>query len=278
MDATFDEVKDFVEELYQLADESSETIQFSANSEIQESLKYERRTRVKATLSNHPKYQHLKVGGGVDVWSVVLYADLRNSSNRAVEIGARDTYLSMHCLIGGLAYLIQKAGGLVANFRGDGLFGLFGLDEDGKNPTDLDESECARDANSCGIAMVEMIDKILNPILIENKIRGDLRIGVGIDAGKVIITKIGLPNTNEVTAYGPPVNHAAKFCGGNQSVCVSERVKNIFPTSSGGLISFERTSVELRGGKKLPGYKAKYPKNYSPFKKPSKVTKRVCAD
>ncbi len=137
-------------------------------------------------------------------------------------------------MIGGLAFLIQKSGGLVANFRGDGLFGLFGLDEDGKNPIDLDESECARDSNSCGIAMVEMIDKILNPLLIENNMRGDLRIGVGIDQGKVVITKIGLPNTHEVTAYGPPVNHAAKFCGGSQMVVISERVKNISPRAMVG--------------------------------------------
>ena len=49
MDATFDETKDFVEELYLLADELSGTIKFSANAELQESLKYERRMKVKAS-------------------------------------------------------------------------------------------------------------------------------------------------------------------------------------------------------------------------------------
>jgi class 3 adenylate cyclase len=216
--------------------------------------------RVKAHLATFPTYSNLQVGGGKEIWAAVLYTDLRNSSNRAIEIGPRATYISMHCLLGGLAYLVQKAGGCVSNFRGDGLFGLFGLDDSGANPADLNESRMVKKATTCGIAMIEMIDEVINPLLAQNGIRGDLRIGVGVDHGRIVVTKIGLAHANEITPYGPPVNHAAKFCGGNCEIYVSRRAHDIYPESKGGKLTFEHASIPVKGGKALAGYKVKYPR------------------
>lgn len=271
---TFDDVKEFIEELYETAEESAQGISLSANSsDLQESLKYDRQQRVKASLNNYPKHKNLRIGGANEVWAAVVFADLRNSSNRAIEIGARHTFISMHCLIGGLAYLIQEEKGCVANFRGDGLFGLFGLDDDGDNPQDMDASRVTQKATTCGIGMVEMVEKIVNPILIKHNIKGDLRIGVGVDIGQVVITRIGLPNTNELTAYGPPVNKAAKLCGGNQSVQVSERVEDVYPAGKNGQISFKEKRIKLRDDETIRGFRLDYPKTFTVLKR-SMVPKR----
>jgi class 3 adenylate cyclase len=255
MIATLEDVKGFIETVYEQAEEA-------ANGIFQFSEGVVKNARTKAMLASYPRYGSLQVGGGKEVWAAILYTDLRNSSNRALEVGPRGTYLSMHCLLGGLAYLVQKAGGCVSNFRGDGLFGLFGLDNTGNNPTGLDEGRVVQKATTCGIAMIEMIDEVINPLLAANGIRGDLRIGVGIDHGRIVVTKIGLIDANEITPYGPPVNHAAKFCGGNCEIYVSQRARDIYPPGKRGQITFERVSVTLRGDRALTGYKVRYPKTF----------------
>jgi adenylate cyclase len=256
MIASLNDVREFITDIYNNADEASAGIfQFSEG--------VVKNARIKAMLSSCPTFSNLQLGGGKDVWSAILYTDLRNSSNRALEIGPRGTYLSMHCLLGGLAYLVQKAGGCVSNFRGDGLFGLFGLDETGANTADLDEGRMVQKATTCGIAMIEMIDEVINPLLATNGIRGDLRIGIGIDHGRIVVTKIGLTEANEITPYGPPVNHAAKFCGGNCEIYVSQRARDIYPQDrKNGKISFDCVSVPTKGGRALTGYKVKYPKTF----------------
>src|SRR2546421_305808 len=119
MIATIEDVREFIAAVYDNAEEAAAGIfQFSEG--------VVKNARTKAMLASYPTYSSLQLGGGKEVWCAILYTDLRNSSNRAVEIGPRGTYLSMHCLLGGLAYLVQKARGCVSNFRGDGLFGLFG--------------------------------------------------------------------------------------------------------------------------------------------------------
>jgi adenylate cyclase len=262
MITSFQEVADFIKETFANASNAADGIfQFSEG--------LVKNARIAASLAKYPRYENLELGGGKQVWAAVLYTDLRNSSNRAIQLGPRATFISMHCLLAGLAYLVTKAGGTVSNFRGDGLFGLFGLGHDGSNPPDLNAGKSVQRATNCGMAMIEMLDDMLNPLLESNDIEGDLRIGVGVDHGDVVVTRIGLIDANEITPYGPPVNHAAKFCGGNGNVYVSDRVKAIFPMGKGGKVTFDPVSVSIRGSKRLSGYKVKYPKTLHMLERPA---------
>lgn len=58
--------------------------------------------------------------------------------------------------------------------------------------------------------MIEATRDELNPFLDGRQIPTPQGIGVGVDCGKVTITKIGLGDAIEVTAYGTSVNKAAK--------------------------------------------------------------------
>ena len=276
MRTTLDELEAFIGELCDTAEESAQGISLSANStDLQESLKYERQKRVKASLDHYPKHKNLRIGGANEVWTAVVFADLRNSSNRAIEVGARHTFITMHCLIGGLAYLIQEEEGCVANFRGDGLFGLFGLDEDGENPDDMDAGQVTKRAALCGIGMLEMVQTVVNPTLNKRKIKGDLRIGVGVDTGRVVITRIGLPNTNELTAYGPPVNKAAKLCSGNHSVHVSERVEDTYPVGKEGKMKFTEKKIKCRNDEVIRGFRLDYPSDFTVLERSTLPRKNV---
>jgi len=184
-------------------------------------------------ISDIPRFDRLKVGTGVDAWAVILFVDLRNSSRRADEYGAKATYLTMHTYLPTMAYLVGKAGGHIVGYRGDGLFAAFGIDDTGHNPSDLDHGAEVQASIRCAKAMVEAVDDVINPVLAAADIPAGLRIGVGIDAHKVVITSIGLRSAYEVTAYGTAVNKAAKESDrGNGEVMISIRAKRMLPLST----------------------------------------------
>ena len=160
-----------------------------------------------------------------------------------------------HTLLPTLAHLVEQGFGRVANFRGDGLFALFGINEDGENDPDFAFGTESMRAIRCGKAMMEAVYDAINPILKEAGLPNDLNIGVGIDIGDIVITRVGLPGVNEATAYGNAVNHAAKFCGGNGVIITSDRAWHAIPGEKGGRLAVK--SIELKDG--LRGLKVVYP-------------------
>lgn len=64
-------------------------------------------------------------------------------------------------------------------------------------------------------------------------------IGVGVDYGDVIVTKIGIQEFYDVKAYGDCVNKASKYSDECNKVKVSKHVKQLWPKSEGGRIRFQ---------------------------------------
>lgn len=248
MRVSFDEFQAFVARNLQIAEEAAGIIKLSENKAY-----YSREAQLVADI---PRFASMKVGFGVQAWAAILFVDLRNSSARAEEHGARTTYLTMHTYLPAMAFLVGKAKGHIVGFRGDGLFAAFGLDDNGKNPDNLDEGEIVRSAIGCAKAMMEAIDDVVEPALVAVDQPGDLRIGVGIDIGKVVITRIGLWEAHETTAYGSCVNKAARYSDrGNAAVVISERARRVYPKSETGRMRFR----PHRSGE---GFRVVFPSDY----------------
>lgn len=227
--ASLESVRRFAQAKLAVATDGAQHVAFAE----EKSLKYAKvREHRLSLIADIPRFGALDVGYGVDAWAALLFVDLRNSSKRAEAYGAKATYLTMHTYLPTMAYLVGEAGGHIVGYRGDGLFAAFGIDDYGSNPPELDHCEEVRKAIRCAKAMVESVDDAINPVLIEAGIPGGLLIGVGIDASKVVITRIGLREAYEVTAYGTAVNKAAKESDrGNGEVMISIRAKNMLGTS-----------------------------------------------
>lgn len=250
MRVNLDELQAFVAQQLRTADEAATIIQLSENLQ-----RYAKAAEVQS-IANVPRFSRLSVGYGVETWAVVLFVDLRNSSHRAEKHGARATYLTMHTYLPTMAYLIGKANAHIVGYRGDGLFAAFGLDESGNNPEGLDCGEAVRGAVGCAKAMLETIDEVVEPALLGENVPGDLRIGIGIDASKIVITRIGLLNACEVTAYGTCVNKAAHYSDkGNHEAVISVRARRLYPKSESGQMQF---SAHHSGD----GLKIIYPSTY----------------
>src|SRR5258706_6074673 len=119
-------------------------------------------TSIRASLQDDPRLAAIPNAYGMAAFSTVLAVDLRGSSARAVRIGAKDTYLTMHTFLPTMIHLVECAGGIVVGLRGDGLFASFGLtpriDDDTKWE---DGPESVREATRCGKAMIEAAEEVV---------------------------------------------------------------------------------------------------------------------
>jgi class 3 adenylate cyclase len=196
-------------------------------------------------VADLPAQRALKLGFATKAWCAILFVDMRGSTNRAEELGPKATYITMHALIPALAHFVADANGFIVGFRGDGLFACFGIEDDGRNPDDLDKSKTVVSAGKCGQSMVEAVNTIVNPVLESRRIKPGLCIGAGVDVGDVIFTKIGLAGAFEITAYANAVNRASKLANSCQDyVHLSVRAEDLWPTSPNGKVRLTKTSFE----------------------------------
>lgn len=227
MAATAQQLHQIVSDSLQRAEQATIKMRFDAMSE----------KLAKAMVKDLPRFRQFSLGDGASAWGAILFVDLRNSTKRAQTVGPKKTYLTMHALLPALAYSVEEYGGYTVGFRGDGLFAIFGMNESGYNPNGYDQGRVIADACSCGKFMIEAIEKVVNPALDERDCSGNLRIGVGVDSGTIVVTRIGFRYADEVTAYGDAVNSASKICSVSDSnVIVSEEVNRLFPSSKEGKV------------------------------------------
>lgn len=194
-------------------------------------------------LADEPRYSEVRIFRGMRAWGSLLSFDLRKSSARALDIGPRDTYLTMHTYLPTMLSLIDSAGGIVVGLRGDGAIACFGLvDQTEGKPkvTSEQATKAVRQACRCGDAMVKAIDLVVNKVLMEAGVRGGLQVGVGIDVGNIVATNIGLGSASELTAYGNCVNKCCKRSCGNNMVILTLEAKRMFPKSKSGRTEFHR--------------------------------------
>ncbi len=160
----------------------------------------------------------------------ILAADMRGSTALAEAYPADEVFTLIQCFIPLLAFVVKKLNGEVIGLRGDGLIAAFGFDEPKWRP-------CINRSYEAGMMMIQAVREELNPFLANESIPTPRGMGVGVDCGNVTVTKIGLGDAVEVTAYGSAVNQAAKKSKFLNQLWMSteanthlhgERIENIF--------------------------------------------------
>jgi class 3 adenylate cyclase len=268
MIGSFDDVLEFAQFQFALASQASEAIAFSVT-ESREFGKKALASRRPLLIANEPKYSALKTTTGVSAWAVVLSVDMRKSSERAVRIGAKNTYLTMHTFLATLAHVALLAEGQIFGLRGDGFFAGFGITEltgSGKEVTSAVSNKAIKDATSCGKGMLEAVEEIINPVLEVNDIEAGLRIGVGIAVGDLIITRMGLGDATEVSPIGPPANQACKLSCKSSNILLTEGARRLYPSSKGGKLGFLRSEH---------GYTPQYPSDMKMLDRQPSTQRRI---
>ncbi len=134
----------------------------------------------------------------------VLFCDLRGFSAKTEEMSGQLKELldRVSKALGMMTRTVLSCGGVIGDFHGDSAMGFWGW------PLERDDSATL----ACRAALD--IHKQLEQIAIESDhpLR-DFRMGLGIATGPAVAGKIGTSDQVKVTAFGPPVNLAARLEG-----------------------------------------------------------------
>jgi adenylate cyclase len=132
---------------------------------------------------------------------VAMFVDLRDSTHLAEGRLPYDVVFIMNQFFAEMHAALRATGGYYAQFRGDGLLALYGL-----------ESSLASACRAALEGAAEMQTRIerLNQSLAD-ELEEPLRIGIGIHAGVAIVGTMGPPDAPIYSAIGDMVNTAARL-------------------------------------------------------------------
>ncbi|MFH1805885.1 MAG: adenylate/guanylate cyclase domain-containing protein [Pseudomonadota bacterium] len=133
---------------------------------------------------------------------VVLFADLRDSTKLGETKMPYDVLFILNQFFAEMTDALRQTGGLYAQFNGDGLMALYGLDT---RDTELMIHQAVRGASE----MLRRMDQ-LNAHL-ESELPHRLRMGIGLHLGEAIVGEMGPPGRENISAIGDTINTAARL-------------------------------------------------------------------
>lgn len=204
MELTYDKLYDFTE------------------NNINKALKKFKLREAKESLHiDFPGYEDILPGDYTEGNFVTLFLDIRNSTKRAFDIGAKKTFVTIQGLLPTLAYIVHDLGGFIVDYPGDGIMAHWVIG----TPS---QTAIKAAINAAGW-MDDSVNNIINKLLEKNGIPS-ITCGIGIASGEVIITKLGIDGYYSAKAIGNSVNFAAKLASdkdNNGAILVNEHIAKI---------------------------------------------------
>jgi adenylate cyclase len=134
---------------------------------------------------------------------VAMFVDLRGSTRLAESRLPYDVVFIMNQFFSEMYAALRATNGYYAQFRGDGLLALYGLESD--------LPQACRDAMRGAAEMQRRLEILSQSLAAE--LAEPLRIGIGAHAGVAIVGTMGPPEAPIYSAIGDHINIAARFEG-----------------------------------------------------------------
>ena len=169
---------------------------------------------------------------------VALFVDLRESSRMSESHLPYDVLFILNRFFLEMADALADSHGHYAQFEGDGLLALYGL-ERGLKQGCLDVLRGAVDMQ----VRVNQLNKKL-----ERELKEPLRIGIGIHCGNAIVGTMGPPGSPNYSAIGDCVNAAARLEGKSKELeCVLVVADDVIQNAAVEMNQFPSQRISLRG-------------------------------
>lgn len=155
-------------------------------------------------LANQTLDETLHRGGvqGHEEYVVTMFVDMRGSTNLGERVLAYDVVFILNRFFTELSDALQLSHGHYAQFAGDGLMALYGLDQDRKH-------RACQDALDGASEMFRRIDTLNQQL--QQEFGESIEMGIGIHGGEAIVGTMGPPKTPLLTAVGDHINIAARL-------------------------------------------------------------------
>lgn len=146
--------------------------------------------------------QEINLGGEERVVTI-LFADIRNFTTLCEILTPKESLELLNRYLAVMNTVIEKHGGVVDKYTGDGVMALFGA------PVSQDDD--ALQALLAALEMKDKLDALTKRLALENL--PDPDVGIGINTARVIAGNIGSHSRLNYTVLGDGVNLAARFEG-----------------------------------------------------------------
>jgi adenylate cyclase len=168
----------------------------------------------------------------------VMFVDLRASTKLGEERLPYDVVFILNQFFAEMSEALRETGGHYAQFSGDGLMALYGLDSD--------LAGACRDAFRGAAAMSARLDA-LNERL-GQELPEPLRMGIGVHCGEAIVGTMGPPSSPNLSAVGDNINIAARLEAMSKHYGVILVASAIAAEHAGlDLSRFQRHEADVRG-------------------------------
>jgi len=134
---------------------------------------------------------------------VAMFVDLRESTKLCESRLPYDAVFVMNQFFAAMHDALRATNGYYAQFRGDGLLALYGLDSD--------LPQACRDALRGAAEMQSRLERLSASLA--DELAAPMRIGIGMHAGVAIVGTMGPPAEPIHSAIGDNINIAARFEG-----------------------------------------------------------------
>lgn len=138
---------------------------------------------------------------GEDRRVAILFSDIRDFTTFSEQQLPYDVVHALNRYFNRVGAVVTRHGGQIDNFIGDGMMALFGVTAEAANPS-LDAVRAALDMLAEVAAMRAYFDA---------QYKFDLRIGIGIHYGDVVLGAVGFGERRRLTAIGDAVNLASRI-------------------------------------------------------------------
>jgi adenylate cyclase len=169
---------------------------------------------------------------GEEVEASILFLDVRGFTQFAERAAAQEVVACLNELYEAVVPVIERHGGHANKFFGDGLLAVFGAPERHADHADR------------AVAAAREIAQ-----LVREGVGGELRVGLGVNSGRVVVGTIGGGGRRDFTVIGDPVNTAARVeaatrLTGDDILITETTLRSLSPP---GADFEERPSVPLKG-------------------------------
>jgi adenylate cyclase len=155
-------------------------------------------------LAQQPLDGTLHAGGvqGHEEYAVAMFVDMRGSTSMGERVLAYDVVFILNRFFTELSLALEETHGHYAQFAGDGLMALYGINAQRK-------SRACRDALHGARAMYQRLARL--NVQLQAEFGERIQLGVGIHGGQAIVGTMGPPKTPLLTAVGDNINIAARL-------------------------------------------------------------------
>lgn len=173
----------------------------------------------------HPDYEHLAVGDTEQGTPVVYFMDMRGCTKLAMAMDLQDLVRLLQTVLATTVLSLERYEGRLHDLTGDGVMAIFGSRG---SATSVD----AMHAVSAAAYIMQGMQEVVQTYL-ESKGLPPVEIGMGIEYGEVLWTRLGLPHASQVKPIGGIAFLAGKLCSGGYTKAweckVGERLGEFLP-------------------------------------------------